>query len=832
MTTLATEILAASAPASARVACSHCGQDVPRGLVEADSQLQFCCAGCRAVYDAIHACGLEVYYRLRDAAVTPPRPSESSFESFDSPAFHKLFVQRQSETVASVDLVLEGVTCAACVWLIERLPHALRGVIEARLSLRQAIVRVTWNTRELSPSRIGRTLNSLGYTPHPAKGLPRKQISRIEVRKKLIDLAVAGAIAGNAMLVACALYAGRGGRMEDSYREFFRWISAVLGLLSLAWPGAGFFRGALAAIRLRTVNFDVPIVLGLVAGGVAGIVNVVLNRGEVYFDSLSVLVFLLLVGRFLQYRQQRRADDAVELLFSLAPSTCRIVRPDDRVEEMPIEAVVPGDLIEVLSGQTIAADGVVESGQSHVLQALLTGEAAPVPVGVGAKVYGGAANQGASLRIRVSQVGADSRVGRLMRVVERGVAEKPAIVQFTDRVASRFVLVVSLAAVGTFAYWSRFDVAAAVDHAVALLIVCCPCVLGLATPVTLAVAIGRLARRDILVKSGAAIEKLARHGQILLDKTGTLTFGQLRLVCWHGDEEFKPIVAAMEKQSQHPVARAFCQALAAFELSAAQAALLHDVKEQPNGGIRAMLGNRPVRVGSPAFVNRAGISVPPSLARLQHELEQVGTTVVLVAVDGNAVALAGFGDQIRDDSPAAIHALRELDWNAEILSGDAQSVVRKVACAVGIDPCRATGEMTPEAKLALVREYQGRCLTVMVGDGVNDAAALAAADVGIAVHGGAEASLAAADVYIASPGLTPLVHLVTAARKTMRTIRVNLAISLAYNLVAGALAATGKMSPLICAILMPVSSATVLSLAMASIRRIDRKTPPNREAKP
>ncbi|MGD0387755.1 MAG: heavy metal translocating P-type ATPase [Tepidisphaeraceae bacterium] len=836
MSTLATEIFAASTPAP--VPCSHCGQDVPRGLVEAQSQMQFCCAGCRAVYDAIHACGLEAYYRLRDAAVNPPRrlrlpprPSDSNFESFDAPAFHKLYVQRQSETVASVDLMLEGVTCAACVWLIERLPHALRGVIEARLSLRQAIVRVTWNTRELSLSRIGRTLNSLGYTPHPAKGLPRKQVSRIEVRKRMIDLAVAGAIAGNAMLVACALYAGRGGRMEDSYREFFRCISAVLGILSLAWPGAGFFRGAMAAVRLRTVNFDVPIVLGLVAGGVAGIVNVILNRGEVYFDSLSVLVFLLLVGRFLQFRQQRRADDAVELLFCLAPSTCRIVRPDGRIEEMPIEAVVPGDVIEVLSGQTIAADGVVESGQSHVLQALLTGEAAPVPVGVGAKVFGGVVNQGASLRIRVSEVGADSRVGRLMRVVERGVAEKPAIVQFADRIASRFVLIVTLAAAGTFAYWSRFNVAAAVDHAVALLIVCCPCVLGLATPVTLAVAIGRLARRDILVKSGAAIEKLARRGQILLDKTGTLTFGQLRLVCWHGDEQLKPVVAAMERQSQHPVARAFCQALAGFELSAAQSALLHDVKEQPNGGIRALLGSRAVRVGSPAFVNRAGISVPPSLARLQHELEQMGTTVVLVAVDGNAVALAGFGDQIRDDSSAAIHALGELDWNEEILSGDAQSVVRKVAGAVGIDPSRATGEMTPEAKLALVRQYQGKCLTVMVGDGVNDAAALAAADVGIAVHGGAEASLAAADVYIASPGLTPLVHLITAARKTMRTIRVNLAISLGYNLVAAALAATGKMSPLICAILMPASSATVLSLAMASIRRIDGKTPPNTEAK-
>jgi Cu2+-exporting ATPase len=818
MTATANEIVDPISSATAvETRCAHCGLEVPPGLIELREREQFCCAGCRAVYQTLHACGLQAFYRLRDVAGRPVTPAESKFASFDTPAFHKLYVQQRDSGVASADLVLEGVTCAACVWLVERLRHVVPGVIEARLSLRQAIVRVTWDTRNVKLSDIAAALNRLGYTPHPAKGISRKMIHRAEERKRLVNLAIAGAIAGNAMLVAFALYSARFGQMDEIYRQFFRWISALLGVSCLAFPGAVFFRSAVAAIRVRRINLDVPIALALLAGGIAGAINVVLNRGEIYFDTLSVLVFLLLIGRFVQFRQQRYADDSVELLFSLAPATCRIIGEGGSVQEMPIESLAPGDLIEVRSGETIAGDGIVESGNSSVLQALLTGESLPIAVSEGSEVFGGSLNQGAILRIRVKSVGEDSRVGRLMRIVEQGVSEKPSVVQFADRVGGWFVVAVSLAAAGTFAYWSRVGIGVALDHSVSLLIITCPCVLGLTTPLTLAMMIGRLARRDILVKSGNAIEKLATHGQMLLDKTGTLTLGRLQLVAWNGPEELKPLVAALEKHSQHPIARALVESLDRADESVE----LTQIQDRGDGGLSAITQRyQHIHIGSPAYIARSGVAVNSIIEGKRRELEESGITVVLIAIDGHAIALAGLADRVRDDSKSAIKRLGKLGWHPRILSGDAQAVVTSVAKQVGIDPALAVGQTTPEAKLAAVRNLRGDGPVVMVGDGVNDAAALAAADVGIAVHGGAEASLAAADVYIASPGMTPLADLVVASRKTMRVIHTNLVLSLAYNLVAGGLAAMGKMNPLAAAILMPISSASVLALTIASVRRI------------
>lgn len=814
--------------------CSHCGLPVPIGLIEPSAGQQFCCAGCRAVYHTLHACGLETYYRLRDVAGKPAHPGTSKFESFDTPAFADLYVQPIGDDCSLVDLVLEGVTCAACVWLVEKLPTVLPGVIEARLSLREATVRVTWNHQQISLSQVARTLDSLGYTPHPAKGVVRQDVLRREDRKRIVHLAVAGALAGNTMLLALALYAGRFATMEDQYRMFFRWISAGLGIISLVWPGATFFRGAISAIRLRGVSLDVPIALALLAGGTVGIVNVILNRGEVYFDSLTVLVFLLLVGRFLQFRQQRRADAAVELLFSLAPAMCRMVRDDGTVEELPSQAIKVGDLVEVLSGQVIPADGVIEIGTSSVYLAILTGESIPVAVGVGDNVFGGAQNQGAALRIRVQNVGEQGRVGKLMRIVEHGVSEKPPVVQFADRVGSWFVVIVSLAAVVTFAFWSRFGVELAVNHAVALLIVVCPCALGLTTPVTLAIAIGCLARRNILVKSGAAMELLAGQGNLLLDKTGTLTFGDLRLLFWHGSDELRGPVAMIEQHSQHPIAKAFCASLRLSEISNLKSGIpdmrfqITDVRENRTGGITATLDGKSIAVGSPAFHASIGTIVPEGINQLRVQWEQSGNTVVLIAVDGQVVALAAFGDQVRGDAAGVIANLAKLGWRPRILSGDSAGAVSAVAQHVGIPDAQATGQLAPEQKLNVVREYRNFSspgtpgegeIVIMLGDGVNDAAALAAADVGIAAHGGAEVSLAAADVYLAVPGLAPLQELILTSRKTLRTIHRSLLLSLLYNLLAGGIAMTGRMNPLIAAILMPVSSATVLSLAMASSRK-------------
>jgi Cu2+-exporting ATPase len=819
---------------------------------------QFCCAGCRAVYQTLHTCGLEAYYRLRETAGKPVRQSGSKFVSFDTPAFSNLYVRDAGNRIATVDLVLEGVTCAACVWLVERLPRVIPGVIECRLSLRQATVRVSWNSGQVKLSQIAEALDRLGYTPHPAKGISRNDLHRRQGRKLMVNLAIAGAIMGNCMLVAFALYSGRFGRMEPIYQQFFRRLSAILGMTSLALPGAVFFRSAISALRVRRINLDVPIAMALLVGGTAGAVNVILNRGEIYFDSLSVLVFLLLVGRFLQFRQQRYADDAVELLFSLAPATCTVVRDNGAIEEIPIEALGVGDLIEVKSGDVVAADGVVEAGASNILQALLTGESAPVAVGVGAQVFAGSQNQGAALRVRVTSIGENSRMGKLMRIVERGVAEKPAIVQFADRVGAWFVAIISLAAAGTFFFWARTSVSLAIDHSVALLIVTCPCVLGLATPLTLAMTIGQLARRDILVKSGAAIERLSAGGHLLLDKTGTLTNGRLEVVEWQGPEELKPAIAKLERQSQHPVARALVEAFATAESSSfplsrytggglgwgwihqsagispkqleseTKEYVLSAIEDYGDGGLRANLLDRQtgsqqlIHIGSPVYIARSSVSEDSEFRRQCHKLEHAGLTVVLVALNHVVVGFAALGDRVREDSATAIDSLRKARWSPEILSGDAKPVVASVAKAAGVRSTSAFGQMTPEKKLRFVRERRKTAPVVMIGDGVNDAAALASADVGIAVHGGAEASLAAADIYIATPGITPVADLVNCARKTMGVIRRNLMISLAYNLLAGSLAAAGKMNPLICAILMPLSSATVLTIAIASVRHIGR----------
>ena len=807
-------------------ACDHCGLPVPAGLIIAGRREQFCCHGCASAYEVIHGCGLDAYYRLRqqagDANAKPVNAADMDrLVAYDTDKFRELYVRTREDGLLSCDLMLEGVHCAACVWLIEKLPRVVPGVIEARLSLREAIVRVAWDPARVGLSSIAKALGTLGYRAHPARGSARRDVHRAEQRTLLIRLGVAGAIAGNTMLLALALYAGMFGGIEREFSDFFRWISAGLGVLSLAWPGRVFFRGAWAELRTGSPHLDLPIALALGVGGVAGLVNVVLGRGEIYFDSLTVLVFLLLVGRFIQYRQQRRADDAVELLFSLTPSSCRRVIRDglgnDTIEQVPAEAVVVGDVLEVRAGELIPADGVIESGSASVIASLITGESTPVAVSKGDSVCAGSRLSDATVRLRVSAVGADSRVGKLMALVQRGVSEKPAIVALTNRVGGWFVVAVSSIALVVFAVWSVFDLSAAVDHTVALLIVACPCALGLATPLSLAVAIGRAARQDILIKSGAVFDRLARPGRLLLDKTGTLTHGAMRVESWHGDGSIQALLAQIEQHATHPIARAIVTQYGHQELSAQQRLAVREVRVTGRG-VQAQTHRGTVQVGSRAYLAQLGIAVPVAYQALAEQSAKRACTPVLIAEEGRVVALAAVGDALHADAERSLRQLERWGWRVSMLTGDERGVADQVAQAVGLDANSVSAGVTPEEKLAATQHRADNATVVMVGDGVNDAAALAAADVGIAVSGGAEASLAAADVYLARPGLSGLVTLIGSARQTRRVIQRNLAVSLAYNATVVGLAAAGLINPLIAAVLMPISSALVLALAVGGQR--------------
>jgi Cu2+-exporting ATPase len=551
--------------------------------------------------------------------------------------------------------------------------------------------------------------------------------------------------------------------------------------------------------------------VGLAAGGVWSALNTVRGTGAVYYDSLTLLVFLLLVGRWIQQRRQRSSHDAVELLFSMTPGTARVVE-DDTVREVPTEALVEDQVVEIRAGDAVPADGVVVDGTSAVDLSLLTGESRPVQVGPEARLHAGTTNLSARLRARVTATGERTRLGRLMTMIEQAAARRAPVVRLADRIAGVFVGVVLVLAAGTALVWWRLDPASAVPNAMSLLIVTCPCALGLATPLAITAGIGRAARAGIMIKGGDVVERLNRPGLLLLDKTGTLTEGRTAIVEWRGPRDLQPVAAAIEAASAHPVARAFTDAFG--DRQPGLCAL--DVVETPGRGIEGTVGKRRVAIGARSWLESRGVEITPWGDAAEADIAAGARTPVLVAVDGRVEAAAGLGDPVEADAPAAIDALRRRGWRVGVLSGDHPDVVRAVAAEVGIDPGQCRGGVSPEAKRELVERAMETGPVVMVGDGVNDAAALAAASVGVAVRGSAEASLAAADVYLSGTGLGPLAGLFRGAGRTVAVIRRNLIVSLVYNVVGASLAMAGVINPLVAAVLMPLSSLTVITLSAAS----------------
>jgi len=798
------EVLAlAPSTASGEAACVHCGLPVPVGRASA-----FCCAGCEVVHDAIAAHGLDQFYALRETAV-PARTSEHDYAELGDPAFQRLHVQLGPDGKARAALYLEDLRCTACVWLVESAPRCVAGVEQVRVDIGRSRADVVWDPATTSLPAIARYLDRIGHQPHPYRGLERDALRRREDRALLIKLGVAGAAAGNLMLLAIALYAGLFGGMSRADTGFFRWASMCVAVPALGFAATPFFRTALGALRARRLHLDLPLSIGILAGLVWGTANVIRGVGEIYFDSLAMLVFLLLVARWIVLRHQRRASTAAELLLSLTPSRAHRYQGDgDATTEVPIEAIQPGDRVRVLVGEVIPVDGEVVTGRSALDVGLLTGESQPIEVGPGAHVHAGTVNVAAPLVVRATAVGEVTRVGQLVASIAALSAKAP-IERLVDRIAGRFVAVVSSAAVLTLVGWSVRSVAEGAEHAMALLIVTCPCALALATPLAVTVALGRAARRGVLVKGADALERLATPGTLFIDKTGTLTAGKLAVVTWCGDVDAAGLAAAAESGSNHPIARALRAHAAAASSSAG------DISEELGRGISAQVGSHRVVVGAPPWVRQRSKS-RPVIEGWIAELADRGETPIAIAVDGAMVAVAGLADPIRPDAAGALRELERLGWVVHLLSGDDERVVRRVGAALGVPWPRCHGSVSPEQKVAAVAAARVTGPVVMVGDGVNDAAAMAAASAGIAVSGAAEIAIEAADVYLRSPSITEVAATAAGAQATLTTIKRNLKFSLAYNLVAGGLAVTGLIHPLIAAAVMPLSSLTVLASSLRS----------------
>ncbi len=796
--------------------CTHCG--LPTACA-ADTNVRqvFCCAGCLGAHQLIHGWGLEDFYALRDqmklTGAARAAGKGDRYEQFDVPEYLGPSVPvEQSDGSCTTEFAIHGLHCGACAWLIENAAAVEPGLLAARVKMSDHTIRLIYDPQRIKLSRIARLLDQLGYGLAPIDPSRNNHV-QLASRRLLIEIAIAGFLAANAMWIAIALYAGEYSGVAVEHHYFLGLIGTALGVTAVVGPGRTFFVGALASLRTWTPHMDLPVALGLSVGTGVGSFNAVLGRGHVYFDSLAALVFFLLIGRWIQFRQQQRAARAVDLMLRITPRHATLVAPDGSQHVVLVDTLQPGDIVRIAAGENVAVDGEIVEGQSNLDRSLLTGESQPMPVAAGDGVAAGTINLSVPISVRVSATGRDSRIGRVMQSVESAAAEKTAIVQLADRIGGVFVVAVTVLAAITFFLWLPSNLSQATSNATALLIVACPCALALATPLAIAVGLGRAAKRQILIRDGRVLQQLAGTGTLWFDKTGTLTEGRQRVSTLHGSIAGLRLAASVERLCRHPVAQAIVQEAERRHLDISSQASLENTVA---GGVIGSIDDQRVLIGNLTFLEQQNVRISDEVRASIHSLADSGQSPIAIAVDGSVTTILGLADPIRADAKEAIAELSSRGWQLGVLSGDHPEIVNRVAQQLDLPLSRCFGGLTPEEKLAAIRESRrpGKSV-IMIGDGANDAAALAAADIGIALRGGAEISLQAAPVFVASGKLASIPTLLRGAVSTMHLIALSFVLSLVYNMLAVGLAMAGLISPLIAALLMPLSSVTVLALTLA-----------------
>jgi Cu2+-exporting ATPase len=617
------------------------------------------------------------------------------------------------------------------------------------------------------------------------------------------------------MMYAVPAYLADDGTMDDSIAGLMRWASLLLTLPAICYSAQPFFKGAWASLRARAPGMDVPVALGILAAFAGSAVATWRGHGDVYFDSATMFIFLLLCSRYLELLARRKAASALERLQHALPASAARLDgyPDSRAATVvPAAALATGDVILVKPGEAFAADAVIIEGNTAVDMALLTGESAAQRKLLGEAVPGGAINASAAVLLRVSRPARESTLSDLIKLVERAGLGKPQIAQWADRVASWFVAALLLFALASFGFWYWYDPARAWPIAIAVLVVSCPCALSLATPSALAAATDRLLRRGVLIVQPHVLETLHRATHVVFDKTGTLTQGR-PVVRWveplgaMARDGCLRIGAALEAGSAHPLARAIVEAAGA---AAGSAPPPHagDVEELPGQGLQGTLDGRRYRLGSAAFV--AALAGPRGA---DGATGTAGMTPVYLGSEGAWLARFLLSDALRADAAAVVEYFRAAGKSVVLLSGDQEALTQAVAAELGIDI--ASGECLPDEKLRVVQELQaGGAVVAMVGDGINDAAVLGAADVSFAMGSGAALAQAHADTVLLSGRLSSVAETARAGAATMAVIRQNLAWATLYNLLAIPAAALGYLNPWLSGLGMALSSAVVIANAL------------------
>jgi Cu2+-exporting ATPase len=785
---------------SASEPCIHCALPIPPADLVIDEidgkQLRFCCHGCRSAYRIIHGAGLDSFYLRRDRQAGILKEAYAS--RFDN-SYLLRFVHTQGET-AELNLIVDGIRCASCVWLIEHLLQRVPGIRSARVNFATHRVQVRFDARQVSPADICTQLTKVGYLPRPFSLDELQRSADKEKTSLLLRFGTAAFFSMQLMGFSLALYAGYFQGIDPTTRTLLQVFAAVVTTPVVFYSGSPFLRGAWFSLRNRLPNMDLLIALGSLSAYCYSLYALATGK-EVYFDTAAMIITLILAGRLFENGARRKASAGVDKLLQLAPARALQLQDDGTTVTLDSSQLKIDDLIRVQAGERFPTDGRIVAGATEVDEAAVTGEPLPILREVGSSVPSGALNLTGSIDVKVTAAAADSFVARVANLVEQAQARKAPVQGLADKVATLFIPFVILVALATFALW--YGHPDALMHAITVLVVACPCALGLATPTAVMVATGRAAEAGVLFRGGDILEACAGLSQVAFDKTGTLTSGKPQVVAVNAHkgspEQLLRLAARAAMGSRHPLALGILAETGRQGLSTPQAAGSRTV---PGRGIELQTEEGLLLAGSRRFLSEQGVPLPAPDGATSSEVH--------IALDKAYQGVLRLADRLRDDAAEVIGRLQQAGFSTLLLTGDHPDTARQIAKQLNIENWQA--ELTPADKAQAISAGLGRGEKIMmVGDGINDAPALSTATVGCALAGGTDIAVESADLVLIRPDLGKLCFALKLARRSLRIIRQNLLWAFTYNLVAIPLAAVGKLLPVYGAAAMAISSICVVA---------------------
>ncbi len=789
----------------AQIECSHCKLEFDESVMiveeEDGKKLYFCCKGCEGVYYLLNSKGLDSFYdRLGSNKLEPAKVDFSDLDRFDSDAFAKKYIKNREDGFSEINLIIEGIHCSACVWLNEKVLHQSEGVVEANINYSNNKAKVVFDSDEVKLSKIIEIIRAIGYDAHPYD--PKIQEEKaVKLRNEYYSRILVGVFATmNIMWIAIAEYAGYFTGMEKSHKNILNIAEFILATPTLFYSGWIFFRGAYYGLKNRFINMDLLVSVGALLAYIYSIYAMVTQTGDVYFDSVTMIITFVLVGKYLEILSKKRAVDTLDRIIGTMPTEALVIKGSQKVLT-PIDSIEIGDLIEAKSGEKIVVDGVLTKGSAMFDLSFLTGESEPVLIKEGEEVMSGSIVIDSVVNYKAIKRANDSIVYQITQMLSDAITKKPKIEQLANVVSGYFSVTILTIAVVTFLGW-YFVGDIGFEHsliiAISVIVIACPCALGLATPMATLVGISRAAKEGILFKEATTLESMAKATTVAVDKTGTITVGEPRVVNKKYLKEFDTsLLYALAKSSNHPISRAIAEYIKG-EIDSKEIEL-DSVKEIQAKGLEARYRSLEILGGNLELMKSRGVEfsiVSPN-------------SLYIFAINGEVVAYFELKDTIKSGAKEFINSLKKLGIKVIMLTGDRESVASSVAREVEIDEVRAN--LLPQDKAKYIDELHKRGeIVVMVGDGINDSIALAKSDIAVAMGSGADVALEVSDVVLLENSLESLKKAFLISKRVYRAIKENLGFSLVYNVTVIPLAVAGFVNPLFAALAMSLSSLIVV----------------------